>query len=61
MEEAVEAWLININKYFQIYEYDNNLKERLAIYQFQGMVTMWLKEVKVIHTITEQEVNWGAF
>jgi len=28
-EESVEAWLINMNKYFQIYEYDDNLKERL--------------------------------
>eukprot|EP00253_Pinus_taeda_P006409 PITA_06409 len=25
-EEAAEAWLININKYFQLYEYDQNLK-----------------------------------
>lgn len=33
MEEAPKAWLININKYFHIYEYDNNLKARLEIYQ----------------------------
>lgn len=25
-EEATEAWLINMNKYFQLYEYDHNLK-----------------------------------
>ena len=31
--EAVEAWLINMNKYFQLYEYDHNLKARLAIFQ----------------------------
>ena len=31
-EEAAEAWLINMNKYFQLYEYDHNLKAHLAIY-----------------------------
>ena len=34
-EEAVEAQLINMNKYFQVYEYNNNLKFRLAIYQLR--------------------------
>ena len=28
-KEVVEAWLINMNKYFQIYEYDHNMKARL--------------------------------
>lgn len=32
VEEVVEAWLINMNKYFQIYKYDNTLKDRLMIY-----------------------------
>lgn len=34
-EEAAEAWLININKYFQLYEYDHNLKAQLAFFQLQ--------------------------
>ena len=33
VEEATEAWLINMNNYFQVDEYDNNLKAILAIYQ----------------------------
>lgn len=61
MEEAVEAWLINISKYFQIYKYDDNLKEILAIYQLHGKVTLWLEEVKVVHTITEQGLTLGEF
>lgn len=31
-EEVAEAWLINMNNYFQVYEYSRNLKARLAIY-----------------------------
>lgn len=35
-EEDVEAWLLNMTKYFQVYEYESNLKARLAIYKLQG-------------------------
>lgn len=31
-KEVTEALLININEYFQIYEYEDNLKARLAIH-----------------------------
>jgi len=31
MEEDYEVWLININKYFQIYEYDDDMRVRLDI------------------------------
>ena len=31
-EEVVEAWIINMNKYFQVYEYSIKLKAHLAIY-----------------------------
>lgn len=31
-KEASKAQLININKYFHIYEYDDNLNARLEIY-----------------------------
>eukprot|EP00253_Pinus_taeda_P023048 PITA_23048 len=46
-EEAAEAWLINMNKYFQLYDYDLNLKARLAIFQLQGKATLWWEEVKI--------------
>ena len=45
-EEVAEAWLININKYFQVYEYSSNLKARLAIYQLREKATRWWEEVK---------------
>lgn len=31
-KEAMEAWLGNIHKYFQNFEYDDNLKVKLEIY-----------------------------
>lgn len=56
-EEAVEAWLINMNKYFSLYEYDHNLKVRLAIFQLQGKATLWWEEVKTVHRVNEQSIT----
>eukprot|EP00253_Pinus_taeda_P012142 PITA_12142 len=60
-EEAAEAWLINMNKYFQLYEYDHNLKARLAIFQLQGKATLWWEEVKIVKGVTEQSITWDSF
>lgn len=56
-----EAWLINMNKYFQIYEYDENFRERLEIYQLQGKNTLWWEEIKMVKEINEHEVMWEQF
>eukprot|EP00253_Pinus_taeda_P025293 PITA_25293 len=50
-EEAVEAWIINMNKYFQLYEYDNNLKAQLDIFQLQGKATLWWEEAREFHDL----------
>eukprot|EP00253_Pinus_taeda_P018663 PITA_18663 len=60
-EEAAEAWLINMNKYFQLYEYDHNLKARLAIFQLQGKATLWWEEVKIVKGVTEETITWDNF
>eukprot|EP00253_Pinus_taeda_P019771 PITA_19771 len=60
-EEAAEAWLINMNKYFQLYEYDHNLKARLAIFQLQGKATLWWEEVKIVKGVIEQTITWDNF
>jgi len=36
VEEETHSWLFNLNKDFQIYEHDDNLKACLEIYQLQG-------------------------
>eukprot|EP00253_Pinus_taeda_P027426 PITA_27426 len=60
-EEVAEAWLISMNKYFQLYEYDHNLKARLAIFQLQGKATLWWEEVKIVKGVTEQTITWDNF
>jgi len=60
-EEVADAWLINMNKYFQIYEYNENLRARLAIYQLQGKATLWCEEIKTFKEINEQGITREQF
>ena len=48
-------------KYFQVYEYESNVKARLAIYQLQGKTTLWWEEIKMVHAINEKKVTWEDF
>eukprot|EP00253_Pinus_taeda_P033032 PITA_33032 len=50
-----------MNKYFQLYEYDHNLKARLVIFQLQGKVTLWWEEVKIVKSVTERTITWEKF
>lgn len=47
-EEDAKALLLNMTKYFQVYDYESNLKARLAIYQLQGKVALWWLDAKNI-------------
>ena len=60
-EEYVEAWLLNMIKYFQAYEYKSNLKERLAIYHLQGKFTLQWEEAKNVHMLEEKTISWEEF
>lgn len=46
-----EEILLNITKYFQVYEYGSNLKYILEIYELQGKSAWWLEHVKIVHTL----------
>eukprot|EP00253_Pinus_taeda_P010661 PITA_10661 len=50
-----------MNKYFQLYEYDQNLKARLAIFQLQGKATLWWEETKIVKGVSEQNITWEKF
>eukprot|EP00253_Pinus_taeda_P011015 PITA_11015 len=50
-----------MNKYFQLYEYDHNLKAWLAIFQLQGKATLCWEEVKIVKSVTERTIRWEKF
>ena len=59
--EEAESWLSGMNKYFQIYNYSNQLKARMAIYNLSGKADIWWQELKRVKGIKEKEVNWSTF
>ena len=46
-EETTKAWLIDMRKYFHIYDYTDKLKPCLAVYQLRGKAALWWEEIKL--------------
>ena len=47
--EEVEAWLLDIKKYFQIYNYSRDMKVRMAVHNLKGKEIIWWKDLKISH------------
>lgn len=60
-KKAIEAWLSDMGKYFQIYEYTDKLKAQLEVYQLRGKATLWWEEIKIVRRIDEEQVTWQEF
>ena len=59
--EEVESWLPKMKKYFQIYNYSNQLKERMAIYNLTGKADILCHDLKQLKGIREKNINWSTF
>ena len=40
-EEEAEAWLSGMKRYFQIYNYSDELKAKMTIYNMEKKVDIW--------------------
>jgi hypothetical protein len=59
--EEVEAWLLDIKKYFQIYNYSSNMKVRMAIYNLKGKASIWWQDLKLAKGLKEKWMEWSDF
>ena len=59
--EEAESWLSEMKKYFQIYNYSNQLKARMAIYNLMGKADIWWQDLKRVKGIREKNINWIYF
>ena len=50
-----------MKKYFQIYNYSNQLKARMAIYNLTGKADIWWQDLKRVKGIREKNINWSTF
>ena len=53
-KEITEGWIISMNKYFQVYEYNNKLKARFSIY-FRDFVGNLLRKYLIPSQITRRD------
>jgi len=49
--EEAEAWLSGMKKYFQIYNYSDRLKAKMAIYNLTRKEDIWWQDVKRVKNI----------
>ena len=50
-----------MKKYFQINNYFNQLKARMAIYNLTGKADIWWQDLKRVKGIREKNINWSTF
>ena len=55
--EEAESWLSGMKKYFQIYNYSNQLKSRMAIYNLSGKADIWWQDLKRVKGIRAKNIN----
>ena len=49
--EEAEAWLSRMKKYFHIYNYSDELKEKMAIHNLTGKSYIWWQDIKKVKGI----------
>ena len=59
--EESEAWLLAMKKYFQIYNYSDRLKVRMAIYNLTGKVDIWWQDIKRVKNLNNKYFTWRVF
>lgn len=59
--EEAEAWLLDIKKYFHIYNYSSNMKVRMAIYNLKGKASIWWQDLKISQGLKEKTMEWEEF
>jgi hypothetical protein len=59
--EDVEAWLLGIRKYFQLYSYSSNLEDMISIYHRHRKNFMWWDQLNKFKHISEKRIYWKYF
>ena len=50
-----------MKKCFQIYNYSNQLKARMAIYNLTGKADIWWQDINQVKGINGNNINMGTF
>ena len=50
-----------MKKYFQIYNYSDRLKAKMAIYNLTGKADIWWQDIKRVKNLNEKYLTWRVF
>jgi hypothetical protein len=59
--DEAEAWLLDIKKYFHIYNYSSNMNVRMEIYNLKGKASIWWQDLKFAKGLKEKQMEWSDF
>jgi hypothetical protein len=59
--EEVEAWLLEMKKYFQLHDYPSRVEARISTYHLQGKTSMWWDQLKQAKNLDEKRISWRQF
>ena len=61
IERKQKYGFLEWKKYFQIYNYWDESKEKITIYNFTGKADIWWQGIKKVKNIKERYVTWKFF
>ena len=59
--KEAEAWLSGMKNYFHFYNYSNQVKAKMEIYNLTRKVDIWWQDIKKVKGIKERYVTWKTF
>jgi len=59
--EDAEAWILGINKFFELHDYTNNMKAKVVIFNLKGKVEIWWEDVKWVRDMRRDDLSWRKF
>ena len=57
----MEAWLIEMERYFKTHDYVENEKARIAIFNLNGRALIWWEQLVEVKGIIEIKIDWSQF
>ena len=56
--QEVEAWLLGMRKYFQVQDYSENMKNRVAIFNLTGIPSIWWEHFRQVKKTNKRKIEW---
>ena len=56
--EDAKAWILRMNKFFELHEYAKNMKAKITIFNLKGKTYIWWEDVKRIRDIIMDDLSW---